>query len=64
MSHVRSKTRSLGHFFFKKLVSTLEASFASVFMELHQNVCLDDNLIKFKCESCGNKNKVTITDFV
>ena len=31
-------------------------SFASIFMKLHQNVCLDDVLVRFEYGSCRIKN--------
>ena len=68
MGYVRSETRSLGQPSLKPCMYSRGQGFASVLMKLHrmfhQNVCLDNILVKFKYKSCRNKTKVTITDFV
>ena len=49
--------QKLGHQsdFFKTLLPSRGHSFTSIFMKLHQNVCLDDILAKFKYGSCQIK---------
>ena len=56
IGHVRSKTRSLGQISLKPYSPSRGHSFASVFMELYKNVCLDDILVKFEYGSCRVKN--------
>ena len=55
MGYVGSKTTSLGQMFLN-LVHPLEASFASIFMKVYQNVFLDDILVRFEYGSCWVKN--------
>ena len=54
--YVGSKTRSLGPISSKYCSPSRGHSIASVFMKLHQNVCLDDILVKFECGSGWIKN--------
>ena len=56
MGHVRSKNRSLGQISLKPYSHSRGHSFASIFMKLHQNVCLDDVLVKLEYGSCRIKN--------
>ena len=43
MSHVGSKTRSLGHIFEKPCVRSRGHIFSLIIMKLGQNVCLDES---------------------
>ena len=54
MGLVGSKTRSQGQICLKPCVHP-DATLSN-FMKLHQNICLDDMFVKFKCGSCGVKN--------
>ena len=56
MGHVRLKTRSLGQISLKYCSPSRGYSFVSIFMKLHQNVCLDDILVEFDYGSCPIKN--------
>ena len=46
MGHVGSKIRSLGQISLKPCSPSRGNSFASIFMKIYQNVCLDDILVK------------------
>ena len=56
MGHVGSRTMTLGQISSKLCVQYKNCSFASVFMKLHQNVCLDNVSVKFENGSCGSKS--------
>ena len=50
-----SKTRSLSYILLKPCVHSRGHSFASIFMQFHQNICLDNTSIKFEYGSCQIK---------
>ena len=49
IGHVGSKTRSLFQTLLKVNSPSRGYSFAVIFKELYQNVCLDDILVKLEC---------------
>ena len=55
MGHVGSKTSSLGQISLKPFSPSRGHNFASIFKKLHQNVCLDNILVKFEYGSLGDK---------
>ena len=59
MSHVRSKTMSLGQILEKPCVRSRDHIFSLIIMKIGQNVCLDVISDKFENGSCEVKNLVT-----
>ena len=56
MGKVRLQTRSPGYISSKPSSPSRSHNFASVFMKLYQNVCLDDISVKFEYELCQVNN--------
>ena len=57
MSHVRSKTRSLGQIPEKPYVHSIGHIFSPIIMKLGQNVCLDEISDRFENGSCWVKTR-------
>ena len=56
MGYVGSKASSLDQISLKHSVHSRGRNFASIFIKLHQNICIDDILMKFENGSCQIKN--------
>ena len=60
MGYVGSKTRSLVQISLKSHLPSRGHSFSSIFINLHYNVCLDDDILdEFENGSCRIKHLVT-----